>query len=69
MPRPWSRHDFAFTASAVTLAGIAAGVVAGLWGEFEAYPRLYAPLDAATLGAIAVLMLSAVLPFADRRGI
>jgi energy-coupling factor transport system permease protein len=69
MPRPWSRHDFAFTASAVTLAGIAAGVVAGLWGEFEAYPRLYAPLDAATLGAMAVLMLSAVLPFADRRGI
>ncbi|HEY6890564.1 MAG TPA: energy-coupling factor transporter transmembrane component T [Solirubrobacter sp.] len=69
MPRPWSRHDLAFTASAVTLVGIAAGVVAGLWGEFEAYPRLYAPLDAATLGAIAVLMLSAVLPFADRRGI
>jgi energy-coupling factor transport system permease protein len=69
MPRPWSRHDFAFTVSAVALVGIAVGVVAGLWGEFEAYPRLYAPLDAATVVAIAVLMLSAVLPFADRRGI
>ncbi|MDA0161123.1 energy-coupling factor transporter transmembrane protein EcfT [Solirubrobacter ginsenosidimutans] len=69
MPRPWSRHDLAFTCSAIVLVGIAAGVVAGLWGEFEAYPRLYAPLNAATAGAIAVLMLSAVLPFADRRGI
>jgi energy-coupling factor transport system permease protein len=69
MPRPWSRHDFAFTVSAVALLGIAAGVVAGLWGEFDAYPRLSTPLDAATLGAIAALMLSTVLPFADRRGI
>lgn len=69
MPRPWSRHDLAFALSAVVLLGVAVGVVTGLWGEFEAYPRLYAPVSAATLAAIAALMAAAVLPFADRRGI
>jgi energy-coupling factor transport system permease protein len=69
MPRPWSRHDLAFAAGAVALLGIAVGVLAGLWGEFDAYPRLHAPLTLATLLAIAALVLSAVLPFADRRGV
>jgi energy-coupling factor transport system permease protein len=69
MPRPWSRHDLAFAASAVALLGIAVGVLAGVWGEFDAYPRLHAPLTLATLLAIAALVLSAVLPFADRRGV
>jgi energy-coupling factor transport system permease protein len=69
MSRPWSRHDLAFTASAVALLCIALGVVLGLWGAFDAYPRLHAPLDAATLAAIAALVISATLPFADRRGL
>ena len=69
MPRPWSRHDFAFCASAVVLFAIAAGGIAGLWAEMNPYPRLEAPLTPATLAAIAVFVVSAVLPFADRRGI
>jgi energy-coupling factor transport system permease protein len=69
MPRPWSRHDLAFAASAVVLFGIAAGGVAGLWAEFDPYPRLEGPLTTATLVVIGVLIVSAVLPFADRRGI
>ena len=69
MPRPWSRHDFAFAAGAVALLAIAVGVVLGLWGGFEAYPRLHMSLDTATLAAIAALVLCAILPFADRRGI
>jgi energy-coupling factor transport system permease protein len=69
MSRPWSRHDLAFTASALALVAIAAGVLAGAWGEFDAYPRLAAPLTPATLIAIAALALSALLPFADRRGV
>jgi len=68
-PRPWSRHDYAFAASAVALVVIAAGVLAGAWGQFDAYPRLEAPLDPATLLAIAALVVCALLPFADRRGI
>lgn len=69
MPRPWSRHDFAFAASAVALFAISAGVPAGLWAQFEAYPRLEAPVTAATLVALAALAVCALAPFADRRGI
>jgi energy-coupling factor transport system permease protein len=67
MHRPWSRHDYAFAASALALLAIAAGSFA--WIDFDAYPRLHAPLDAATLLAIAALVVCALLPFADRRGI
>jgi energy-coupling factor transport system permease protein len=69
MPRPWSRHDFAFCASAIVLFGIAAGGVAGLWAQFDAYPRLEASLEPATLAVTVALVVCAVLPFADRRGI
>jgi energy-coupling factor transport system permease protein len=69
MPRPWSRHDYAFAASAVALLAVAAGVLAGAWGQFDAYPRLQAPLTPATLVATAALVVCALLPFADRRGI
>ena len=50
MPRPWSRHDLAFAASSIALFAIAAGVLAGAWGEFDAYPRLEAPLTAGDAG-------------------
>jgi energy-coupling factor transport system permease protein len=69
MPRPWSRHDLAFAASTIAMLTIAAGVLLGAWGQFEAYPRLHAPLTPATLIAIAAFALCALLPFADRRGI
>jgi energy-coupling factor transport system permease protein len=69
MPRPWSRHDLAFAASAVALLALAAGVLAGAWGGFAAYPRLHAPLGAATVLAMTALAVCALAPFADRRGI
>ncbi len=69
MHRPWSRHDFAFAASAVAMLVIAAGVLLGAWGSFDAYPRLHSPLSAATVVAIAAFAVCALLPFADRRGI
>ncbi|HET6551580.1 MAG TPA: energy-coupling factor transporter transmembrane component T [Solirubrobacter sp.] len=67
MPRPWSRHDVAFAASAVALLVIAVGVLAGAWGTFE--QARSAPLDAPTVFAIVALFACALLPFADRRGI
>ncbi|MDX6639694.1 MAG: energy-coupling factor transport system permease protein [Solirubrobacteraceae bacterium] len=67
--RPWSRHDLAFAASAV---GIVALVVLGELGgasAFSAFPRLHGAGVAAS-GALAVaLVLVALAPFADRRGI
>jgi energy-coupling factor transport system permease protein len=69
MPRPWSRHDIAFTASAAALAALALGVVLGAWARFEPYPRIAAPLDAATWAAMAALVVCTLAPFADRRGI
>ncbi len=68
-PRPWSRHDLAFAASAVALAAL--GVAAELegWAAFAAYPRTEAPVDATTLLLTAALALCALAPFADRRGI
>jgi energy-coupling factor transport system permease protein len=69
MPRPWSRHDIAFAASSVALALISLGVLLGTWASFEPYPRISAPLDAATWAAIAALAACTLAPFADRRGI
>jgi energy-coupling factor transport system permease protein len=69
MSRPWSRHDLAFAASTVALLVFAAGVLLGVWGEFEAYPRLSAPLTPVTVTAIVAFAACALLPFADRRGI
>jgi energy-coupling factor transport system permease protein len=69
MPRPWSRHDLAFLASAIALGLFSAGVLAGAWATFEPYPRLAMQWDAATAVAIVALCACALLPFADRRGI
>jgi energy-coupling factor transport system permease protein len=69
MPRPWSRHDIAFAASAAALAAISAGVLTGTWAAFEPYPRISAPLGITTWAAIAALALCTLAPFADRRGI
>jgi energy-coupling factor transport system permease protein len=69
MPRPWSRHDLAFATSALALAVVCAGIVTGAWAAFDPYPRLEAPLDAATWAAMLALAICTLAPFADRRGI
>ena len=67
--RPWSRHDLAFTASAVGVAVLAiGGRLAGL-EPFTSDPALHAPVGAGSLALGAGLLACALLPFADRRGI
>lgn len=68
-PRPVSRHDLAFGASALGLAvlGTASGI--GGWEGFEAYPRLVVPIEARQLVLAVALAAVALLPFADRRGV
>jgi energy-coupling factor transport system permease protein len=66
---PWSRHDLAFAAATVLI--VASSVIARLAGvaDFDAYPSLQVPLGGGELVFAAALVLVAVVPFLDRRGI
>ena len=67
--RPWSRHDLAFAASALAITALAiGGRVAGL-EPFSSDPALNVPLRGGGLAVAAGLLVCALLPFADRRGI
>lgn len=68
-PRPWSRHDLAFLASALTLVALATFARVGGTATFDAYPELHAASAAATVWLSAALCASVLLGFADRRGI
>jgi energy-coupling factor transport system permease protein len=67
--RPFSRHDLHFVTAAIALVAIAIGARVGGLAPFEAYPALHSPADAGVLGIAAAVLLCALLPFADRRGI
>ena len=66
---PFSRHDFAFVASAVGVLAIA--LAARLLGadSFSAYPLVHDPVTISTLLACVALAAAVTLPFCDRRGI
>jgi energy-coupling factor transport system permease protein len=67
--RPWSRHDLAFAASAGALVALAvAGELIGAT-HFEAYPRLQAATGPGLFAVATALVLCALAPFLDRRGI
>jgi energy-coupling factor transport system permease protein len=68
-PRPVSRHDLAFGASALALAALAIASGVGGWEGFDAFPRVVVPLGARHLVLAAAIALCALLPFADRRGV
>ncbi|HTX32618.1 MAG TPA: energy-coupling factor transporter transmembrane component T [Solirubrobacteraceae bacterium] len=66
---PWSRHDLEFAASAVAVFGLA--LLARIAGStpFRAYPTLRAPVSADELAVSVAILVCALAPFADRRGI
>jgi energy-coupling factor transport system permease protein len=65
--RAWSRHDVAFSLSALALFALA--YLGHRWAPFDAFPSLAVRLDGGVVAA-AVLIAAAVLaPFADRRGV
>jgi energy-coupling factor transport system permease protein len=67
--RPWSRHDLAFLGAACGIAGLSiAGRVAGL-APFHAYPALVVPVAGGQVALAAGLLVCALAPFADRRGV
>lgn len=69
LPEPWSRHDLAFAASAVALVVLAGGARLLGVAHFEAYPQTVMRTGAQEWLLAAALVLVALLPFADRRGI
>jgi energy-coupling factor transport system permease protein len=65
----YGRHDLAFTAAAGIVLGLAiAGRYGGLAG-FSAYPTVWVPAGLEVLASSAGLLVVALAPFADRRGI
>ncbi len=69
LPRPWSRHDSAFLASALGLCLLALGAGIGDWAPFATTPRIEAGPIAGPLVLAAALLACALAPFLDRRGI
>ncbi len=67
--RPWSRHDVAFSCSAVAILALAVLGRLGGAASFQAYPLVHMPVTAGTLALCAALIVAILLPFADRRGI
>jgi energy-coupling factor transport system permease protein len=67
--RPYSRHDVSFIAAAAAIVALAVIARAGDVAGFRAYPTLHASTGAATLAVAGGIVLAALLPFADRRGV
>jgi energy-coupling factor transport system permease protein len=69
LPRPVSRHDLAFLASAAAIVALAIlGRVSGA-ASFDAYPEVHSPIGAGTIALCVGLLAATLLPFLDRRGI
>ena len=66
---PYSRHDLAFIVSSAVVLGVAIGARVADLAPFAAYPSLRASPGAAEVGVACALVVCALLPFADRRGI
>ena len=64
MRRPWSRHDFAFAASALAIVVLSFAVRP----SFVFYPSLEGSLDSTTLVFAGALAAAALAPFLQRRG-
>jgi energy-coupling factor transport system permease protein len=65
----WSRHDLGFAASAVAVLGLSVGGrVAGLV-DFSAYPSLSVATGVPMAAVSVAVVVCALAPFADRRGI
>jgi energy-coupling factor transport system permease protein len=67
--QPWSRHDRAFAFAAAVLLGLLLWALLAPVAAFGAYPTLVLALGPREVVLVVVLLVAALLPFADRRGI
>lgn len=68
-PRPWSRHDMAFAVCSVVIAAVAVGGAIGDWTRFSSGTQIHAAGGVAPWIVAAVIVLAAMAPMIDRRGI
>lgn len=66
---PWSRHDKAFAAAATAILVLVIGARLDGIAPFEAYPAITAPLGVREWVLAIAIVVCALLPFADRKGI
>ena len=66
---PWSRHDLAFMAAAIAVVALVVVGKTGGVAQLTAYPRLDVPLGGREALLAVALVVVALAPFADRRGI
>jgi energy-coupling factor transport system permease protein len=66
--RAWSRHDLAFAAAAVVVVAAAIAAATGA-ADFRAYPSLHLGAIGESVALAAGLVVAALLPFLDRRGV
>lgn len=66
---PWSRHDVAFMTSAVAILAVVVWARTTGVAAFSAYPGLSLAPVLPTLGVCVLLLVVALAPFTDRRGI
>jgi len=67
--QPWSRHDLSVMAAALGLLALAGGARLLGVASFQAYPQTLAPIGAAEWVLCGALVLVALAPFVDRRGV
>jgi energy-coupling factor transport system permease protein len=66
---PYGRHDLGFLTAAAAIVALAVIARAGDVASFAAYPTLHASTGAGTLVLAAGIVLAALVPFLDRRGV
>jgi energy-coupling factor transport system permease protein len=67
--RPLSRHDLAFLGASLGVLGCSVFATLGNVAPFQAYPLLSLPLGPGLFLLAALILLAALAPFLDRRGI
>jgi energy-coupling factor transport system permease protein len=66
---PYSRHDVAFLASAVAVVAVSVVARVDPAARFAAYPALHLAAGPDAVVLAVALLIAALLPFADRRGL
>jgi energy-coupling factor transport system permease protein len=67
--RIWNRHDVAFTTAAGVVVALALAAGPFRWAGFSAYPGLDVAAGPGTVALALSILVVALVPFTDRRGI